>query len=178
MYDQSQIAVLTSAVRTALSDPLVLEVADHFAGYFDELGITITVKPETSDEQVRELKQRITPLLSQRNRSNGLSCFGVKASRSPSCSRMDYSRWVDCCKISISLIAASRPETELCARSFRSLNWTGRQLCESSSSLWRFQRHYPSVFGALVLPSKYGHLIRFLPPFCSQQAARPWFRCC
>ena len=27
-------------------------------------------------------------------------------------------------KIAISLSAASRPETELCARSFRSLNWT------------------------------------------------------
>lgn len=75
MYDQSQIAVLTSAVRTALSDPLVLEVADHFAGYFDELGITITVKPETSDEQVRELKQRITPLLSQQQPFKWLVMF-------------------------------------------------------------------------------------------------------
>lgn len=64
MYDQSRIAALTSALRSDLSNPFVLEVADHFAGYFDELGITITVKPETSDEQVRELKQKIAPLLS------------------------------------------------------------------------------------------------------------------
>ena len=63
MYDRSQVALLTTAIRTAISDPSVLEVSDHFAGYFDELGITITIKPDTPDDQVRTLKERIEPVL-------------------------------------------------------------------------------------------------------------------
>jgi hypothetical protein len=75
MFDQSRIVALMSALRSALSDPLVLEVTDHFAGYFDELGITITVKPETSDEQVRELKQKIAPVLSRQQPFQWLVMF-------------------------------------------------------------------------------------------------------
>jgi hypothetical protein len=59
MYDKSRIALLMSAVRSALSDPFVLEVSDHFAGYFDELGITITVKPETPHSARLKAKWRL-----------------------------------------------------------------------------------------------------------------------
>jgi hypothetical protein len=67
MYNRSQVAVFTTAIRAALRDPSVLDVSDHFAGYFDELGITITVKPETPDDQVRSLKEQIAPVLFQSN---------------------------------------------------------------------------------------------------------------
>ena len=65
MHDQLRIALLMSALRSTLSDPFVLGVSDYLAGYFDELGITVTVKPDTADEQVRELKRKIAPVLSQ-----------------------------------------------------------------------------------------------------------------
>ena len=61
--NQSHLAPLTSAVRAAISDSCVISVTDHVAGYFDELGITITVKPETPDDQVRMVKEKITPAL-------------------------------------------------------------------------------------------------------------------
>ena len=65
VYDRSQVNAFTTAIRAALSDPNVVDVSDHFAGYFDELGITIMVTPETPDDQVRSLKERIEPLLFQ-----------------------------------------------------------------------------------------------------------------
>ena len=65
MYDRSQVEVFTKTIRTALNDPCVVDVSDHFAGYFDELGITVTVKPETPDDQIRSLKERIAPVLFQ-----------------------------------------------------------------------------------------------------------------
>ena len=60
-----RIALLVTSLRSTLSDPLVVGVSDHFAGYFDELGITITVKPDTPDEHVRTLKEKIAPILFQ-----------------------------------------------------------------------------------------------------------------
>jgi hypothetical protein len=65
MYDHSRIEQLVLALRSALSDPCVVGLSDHFAGYFDELGITVSVKPETSDEHVRMLKEKIAPVLFQ-----------------------------------------------------------------------------------------------------------------
>ena len=65
MYDQQRIALLVSALRSTLSDPSVVGVSDHFAGYFDELGITITVKPDTPDQHVRMLKEKVAPVLFQ-----------------------------------------------------------------------------------------------------------------
>jgi hypothetical protein len=44
----------------------VLQVTEQFAGYFDELGITILVKLETSDEDIRNLKNQIAPVLLER----------------------------------------------------------------------------------------------------------------
>ena len=63
MYERSQADAFTTAVRDAIDDPDVVDVSDHIAGYFDELGITITVKPETTDDQIRSLKERIAPVL-------------------------------------------------------------------------------------------------------------------
>jgi hypothetical protein len=42
-----------------------VQISEHFAGYFDELGITITLKRDTSDAEVRELKDRILAALSR-----------------------------------------------------------------------------------------------------------------
>jgi hypothetical protein len=63
MYDKSKIVRLMARVREVANQPFVLTVSDHFAGYFDELGITIAVKPDTSAAQIVNLKDRISPVL-------------------------------------------------------------------------------------------------------------------
>jgi len=63
MYDQQQAATLVLGVRRAANHPRVLEVSEHFAGYFDELGITITVRPETSQEEIAGIKDQVAPVL-------------------------------------------------------------------------------------------------------------------
>jgi hypothetical protein len=64
MYDRSKIEEVLSAVRGVTADQVV-QISEHFAGYFDELGITITLKRDTSDAEVRELKDRILAALSR-----------------------------------------------------------------------------------------------------------------
>jgi hypothetical protein len=63
MYDKPKIEALVSAVRRAATANCVLQVAEHFAAYFDELGITVSVKDDTSDEEIRELKNKVSPAL-------------------------------------------------------------------------------------------------------------------
>lgn len=65
MYDQHRVALLVTAIRSTLSDPSVVGISDHFAGYFEEVGITITVKPDTPDQHVRTLKEKLAPALLQ-----------------------------------------------------------------------------------------------------------------
>jgi hypothetical protein len=64
MYDHSKVDELLSAVRSAKSDH-VLRISEHFAGYFDELGITVSVKADTSDDEIRDLKNQIATVLSR-----------------------------------------------------------------------------------------------------------------
>jgi len=64
MYDRSKVDEVLSAVRSAESDH-VLRISEHFAGYFDELGITVSVKADTSDDEIRDLKNRIAAVLSR-----------------------------------------------------------------------------------------------------------------
>src|SRR5438309_784921 len=65
MYDQSKVDELLSAIRSGAKSDCVEKVSEHFAGYFDELGITISVKADTPDEEIRDLKNRITAVLSR-----------------------------------------------------------------------------------------------------------------
>ena len=65
MYDEKVIPPLMTNLRHAAKAPLVLSVADHFAGYFDELGITIEVHPTASPEQIAELRRQIYAIMSR-----------------------------------------------------------------------------------------------------------------
>lgn len=65
MYDDPQIAEMVSAVRRVAISDRVLQVEEHFAGYFDELGITVSVESDTSDDDIRDLKNRIAPQLAR-----------------------------------------------------------------------------------------------------------------
>ena len=58
MYDRSKVEEVVSAVR-AVSTEYAVQTSEHFAGYFDELGITVALKSDTSDAQVRESKDRV-----------------------------------------------------------------------------------------------------------------------
>lgn len=64
MYDRLKVEEVVSAVRAVTTDHAV-QISEHFAGYFDELGITVALKNDTSDSQVRELKDRILATLSR-----------------------------------------------------------------------------------------------------------------
>jgi len=63
MYDKQKIEQMVSAVRSALRNDPVSKVSDHFAAYFDELGVTVVVKDATTDEEIRESKNKLLPIL-------------------------------------------------------------------------------------------------------------------
>lgn len=63
MYDESKSEALLSAVNKVAMGDRVLQVSGHFAIYFDELGINVFVKDDTSDANIRELKNKIAPVL-------------------------------------------------------------------------------------------------------------------
>ncbi len=67
MYDQTQVARVVGVVRVTLRSDAVVSVTDHFAGYFDELGITVTVKPTTSQQEVLSLKDKAASVLLQQS---------------------------------------------------------------------------------------------------------------
>ena len=54
---------LMPRVREALNRPSVLAVKDHFAGYFNELGITVELESNTPDAEVALLKDRVAPVM-------------------------------------------------------------------------------------------------------------------
>ena len=58
MYDEKAVRDVVARVRYA-AGPTVISVEEHFAGYWDELGITITVEPTMSDDQIGEIRVRI-----------------------------------------------------------------------------------------------------------------------
>ena len=64
MYDPAKVEEILTAVRGSKSD-CVQQVSEHFAGYFDELGITVSVKDDTTDDSIRELKNEISTTLSR-----------------------------------------------------------------------------------------------------------------
>jgi hypothetical protein len=63
VYDQQSVERLIDRIRAAAAHPCVTEVVEHFAGYFDELGITVKLSPTATDEVVRELRNAIAPHL-------------------------------------------------------------------------------------------------------------------
>lgn len=63
MYDESKSDALLSAVSKVATGGCVVQVSGHFAIYFDELGISVFVKDDTSDAEIRELKNKIAPVL-------------------------------------------------------------------------------------------------------------------
>jgi hypothetical protein len=65
MNDRSQLDVFTTAIRTALSDPSVVDISEHCAGYLTNWASPSLSGPETPDDQVRSLKERISPVLFQ-----------------------------------------------------------------------------------------------------------------
>jgi len=50
---------LLAQIREIASPPLVEAIEEHFAGYFNELGITIRLAEQASDESVVELRNRL-----------------------------------------------------------------------------------------------------------------------
>lgn len=52
-----------SEVRALASKPFVLAIEDHFAGYFNELGLTITVSDSALDVDVIKLRNKLLELL-------------------------------------------------------------------------------------------------------------------
>ena len=63
MYDESKSEALMSAVSKVAMGGCVLQVSGHFAIYFDELGINVFVRDDTSDAEIRELKNKIAPVV-------------------------------------------------------------------------------------------------------------------
>ena len=45
-----------SGVKSIANRPFVLSISDHFAGYFNELGLTLTLSPDSHDEDVIALQ--------------------------------------------------------------------------------------------------------------------------
>jgi hypothetical protein len=52
VYDEAKYNEVVSGVRSRASRPSVLEVRDHFAGYFDELGLWVQFRDGTPDQEV------------------------------------------------------------------------------------------------------------------------------
>jgi hypothetical protein len=59
MYDQPKINEFVLAIRSGAKSDCVEQVSEHYAVYFDELGITVSVKTDTSDDEIRDLKNKI-----------------------------------------------------------------------------------------------------------------------
>jgi len=65
MYDQPKINEFVSAIRSGAKSDCVQQVSEHYAVYFDELGITVSVKADTADDEIRDLKTRIVSVTSR-----------------------------------------------------------------------------------------------------------------
>ena len=72
MYDDAKYDEVVSGVRSRASRPSVLEVRDHFAGYFNELGLWVQFRDDTPDREVIELgNELLTYLNDMLPRNNG-----------------------------------------------------------------------------------------------------------
>ena len=57
--NQALAARVCSEARSIAEEPFVLTVEDHFAGYFNELGLFISVKEDASDLEVVNLRNKL-----------------------------------------------------------------------------------------------------------------------
>jgi hypothetical protein len=67
MYDDKAIQPLMAKLREAAKGSLVISVTDHFAGYYDELGITINVHGDAPEDQIAALRRQVYAVMSQAN---------------------------------------------------------------------------------------------------------------
>jgi hypothetical protein len=67
MYDNKAIQPLMAKLREAAKGSLVISVTDHFAGYYDELGITINVHGDAPEDQIAALRRQVYAVMTQAN---------------------------------------------------------------------------------------------------------------
>jgi hypothetical protein len=63
VYDRQRIEEIITALRRLLSGPHVVEIKEHFAGYFDELGITVELTLESTHGDMLALKEKAASYL-------------------------------------------------------------------------------------------------------------------
>jgi len=63
MYDKNRMDEIMTALRQILSGPKVVEIKEHFAGYFDELGVTVVLASESTHEDMLALKEKAASYL-------------------------------------------------------------------------------------------------------------------
>jgi hypothetical protein len=82
MYDDAKYEEVVSGVRSIASGPSVAEVRDHFAGYFDELGLWVRFLEGTPDNDVIELRNELVAYLnSVLPEGNPLFSWGLSIER-------------------------------------------------------------------------------------------------
>lgn len=64
MYDPAKVEEILTAVHGCKAD-CVQQISEHFAGYFDEIGITVSVKDDTTDDSLRDLKNKMSTALAR-----------------------------------------------------------------------------------------------------------------
>jgi hypothetical protein len=63
VYDERAVESVLSGVKRLAAVPWVHSVTDHFASYFDELGISITVSDDAADSDIIALRNDVVALL-------------------------------------------------------------------------------------------------------------------
>ncbi len=63
MYGKNRVDEIIISLRRILSGPNVVSVKEHFAGYFDELGITVELTSESTHEDLLALKEKAASYL-------------------------------------------------------------------------------------------------------------------
>jgi hypothetical protein len=63
MYDKNRVEEIVTALRHRLSGPIVVDIKEHFAGYFDELGITVELASKATHENMLALKEKAVSYL-------------------------------------------------------------------------------------------------------------------
>jgi hypothetical protein len=58
-------ARIISDVKAIANRPFVVSVSDHYAGYWDELGLTLTLAPDSRDEDVIALQNELLVYLNR-----------------------------------------------------------------------------------------------------------------
>ena len=65
VFDDSKFNEVVSGIRARASRPSVLEVCDHFAGYFNELGLWVQFREDAPDREVIEVGNELLAYLNE-----------------------------------------------------------------------------------------------------------------